>query len=226
MRAGKGWILAPPLLITQVHCMHLSSPGLVLPSHQVLHYCFRPWLSISATSNTLQMRSNIHILFVLITVRWNKLKYIKSPWRVLFCTTEMSRKVQNKKTRTEVWGSSFRKAMSPQLVWHAHLMDALNTAAVILLGPKCIIWPLKMYNLQTRLIHAHEKQLKFHFSAKLKQRSTTFLWWMSANSFSYATSHQLGSCLSLKWLPFQVGPCPDGHDFPKFLCLAFPTGRL
>jgi len=32
-----------------VHCMYLSSPGLALPSHQVLHHCFRPWLSISAT---------------------------------------------------------------------------------------------------------------------------------------------------------------------------------
>jgi len=29
--------------------MHLSSPGLALPSHQVLNHCFRPWLSISAT---------------------------------------------------------------------------------------------------------------------------------------------------------------------------------
>jgi len=28
--------------ITQVHCMHLSSPGLALPSHQVLNHCFRP----------------------------------------------------------------------------------------------------------------------------------------------------------------------------------------
>ena len=36
--------------ITQVHCMHLSFPGLALPSHQVLHYYFRPWLSISATA--------------------------------------------------------------------------------------------------------------------------------------------------------------------------------
>jgi len=27
MRSGKGRTLAPPLLVTQVHCMHLSSPG-------------------------------------------------------------------------------------------------------------------------------------------------------------------------------------------------------
>jgi len=32
MRSGKGGILAPPLLVTQG--MHLSSPGLALPSHQ------------------------------------------------------------------------------------------------------------------------------------------------------------------------------------------------
>jgi len=25
-----------------MHCMHLSSPGLALPSHQVLNHCFRP----------------------------------------------------------------------------------------------------------------------------------------------------------------------------------------
>jgi len=30
-----------------VHCMHLSSAGLALPSHQVLNHCFKPWLSIS-----------------------------------------------------------------------------------------------------------------------------------------------------------------------------------
>ena len=33
--------------ITQLHCMHLSSSGLALPFHQVLHHCFRPSLSIS-----------------------------------------------------------------------------------------------------------------------------------------------------------------------------------
>jgi len=31
------------------NCMQLSSPGLALPSHQVLHHCFKPRLSISAT---------------------------------------------------------------------------------------------------------------------------------------------------------------------------------
>ena len=31
------------------HCMHLSCPGLALPSPQVLHHCFRPWLSIATT---------------------------------------------------------------------------------------------------------------------------------------------------------------------------------
>ena len=36
MRSGKGWILTPPLPVTQLYCMHLSSTGLVLPSHQVL----------------------------------------------------------------------------------------------------------------------------------------------------------------------------------------------
>ena len=41
MRSGKGWILAPPLPVTQLHCMHLSSPELALPSHQVLNHWFR-----------------------------------------------------------------------------------------------------------------------------------------------------------------------------------------
>ena len=49
MRSGKGWILAPPIPITQVHCMHLSSPGLALPAHQVLNHCFRLLISISTT---------------------------------------------------------------------------------------------------------------------------------------------------------------------------------
>jgi len=51
MRSGKGWILAPPGAVTQEHCMHLSSPGLALPSHQVLNHCFKPWLTISTTLN-------------------------------------------------------------------------------------------------------------------------------------------------------------------------------
>ena len=41
MRSGKGWFLDPPLPVTQLHCIHLSSPGLTLPSYQVLHHCFR-----------------------------------------------------------------------------------------------------------------------------------------------------------------------------------------
>ena len=45
-RAGS-WL--HPFPITQVHCLHLSSPGLALPSHQVLHHFFRPCLSISST---------------------------------------------------------------------------------------------------------------------------------------------------------------------------------
>ena len=49
MRSGKGWILAAPLPVTQVHCIHLSSFGFALPSHRVLNCCFRPWLSISTT---------------------------------------------------------------------------------------------------------------------------------------------------------------------------------
>jgi len=39
---GEAWEgLALPLPVTQVHCMHLISPGWALPSHQVLHHCFR-----------------------------------------------------------------------------------------------------------------------------------------------------------------------------------------
>lgn len=32
------------------HCIHLGSPGLPLPSYQVLNHCLCPWLSISTTS--------------------------------------------------------------------------------------------------------------------------------------------------------------------------------
>jgi len=49
MRSGKGWILAPDLPITPVHCLHLSSPGLALPSYQVLSHWFKLWPSISNT---------------------------------------------------------------------------------------------------------------------------------------------------------------------------------
>jgi len=50
MRSAKGWTLAPLHPITQVYCMHLSSPRLFLPSHQVFNHCFRLWLSISTTT--------------------------------------------------------------------------------------------------------------------------------------------------------------------------------
>ena len=40
MRSGKGWILASPVLVTQEHCMHLSS--CVGPAfHQVFNHCFK-----------------------------------------------------------------------------------------------------------------------------------------------------------------------------------------
>jgi len=47
MTSGKGWILTAPLPVTQVHCIHLRSPGLALPSYQVLSHWFGPWFSIS-----------------------------------------------------------------------------------------------------------------------------------------------------------------------------------
>ena len=43
---GASWLHPFQSLL---HCMHLSFPGLVLPSHQVLNCCFKPWLSISTT---------------------------------------------------------------------------------------------------------------------------------------------------------------------------------
>jgi len=44
-----------PFWSLKVHRMHLSSPGLALPTHQVLNHCFIPRLSISATAtNTLE----------------------------------------------------------------------------------------------------------------------------------------------------------------------------
>jgi len=40
-----------------VHCIHLSSPVLALPSHQVLNHCFRPRLSISATNTNVSQQT-------------------------------------------------------------------------------------------------------------------------------------------------------------------------
>ena len=51
MRSQKGWVLAPSLPATQVHGMHLRSPRLALPSHQLLNQCFKLWLSISTTAH-------------------------------------------------------------------------------------------------------------------------------------------------------------------------------
>ena len=40
-----------------MHCMHLSSPGLALPSHQVLNHCFKLWLSIT----TITLYPHLHL---------------------------------------------------------------------------------------------------------------------------------------------------------------------
>ena len=52
MRFGKGWILAPPFPVIQVHCLHLSSPRLALPSYQVLNQCFKQWLPFPVFNST------------------------------------------------------------------------------------------------------------------------------------------------------------------------------
>ena len=49
VRSGKRQILAPSLLVTQLRYIHLSSPVLALPSHQVLNHWFKPRFSISTT---------------------------------------------------------------------------------------------------------------------------------------------------------------------------------
>ena len=50
MRSGTRWIVAPALPVTQVHCLHLSFPGLALPSYQVLNHYLKLSPSISATA--------------------------------------------------------------------------------------------------------------------------------------------------------------------------------
>ena len=63
MRSGKGWIPAPSLQVTQGHCMQLSSPGLALPSHQVL----------TASGRDLE--------FLLQDCSWHFLREPLEPWR-------------------------------------------------------------------------------------------------------------------------------------------------
>jgi len=42
----------PPLpALKWAHCMHLSFPGLALPSHQALNHCSKLWLCISTTAS-------------------------------------------------------------------------------------------------------------------------------------------------------------------------------
>ena len=70
-RSGKGWILAPPLPVTQVYCLHLSSPGKALPSHQVLNHWFRPWLSISTTATLSGRKYHFKKAFTSMTLTVN-----------------------------------------------------------------------------------------------------------------------------------------------------------
>jgi len=46
---GRGGSQLQPDPVTQLYCKHLSSPGLALPSYQVLNHCFKPWISITTT---------------------------------------------------------------------------------------------------------------------------------------------------------------------------------
>jgi len=61
---NEGWEGVDPgstpssLSCIALHWMHLSSPGLALPSHQVLNHCFRPWFSISTIFSHLETRSD------------------------------------------------------------------------------------------------------------------------------------------------------------------------
>lgn len=73
MRSGKWCILASPLVVTQMHCMQLSSPGLALSSHQVLNHWFKQWLSICATYSM----SISDILY--ITFFWPCISFCKKP---------------------------------------------------------------------------------------------------------------------------------------------------
>lgn len=78
MRSGKGCILASPLVVTQMHCMQLSSPGLALSSHQVLNHWFKQWLSICATYSM----SISDILY--ITFFWPCISFCKKPEKNTF----------------------------------------------------------------------------------------------------------------------------------------------
>ena len=74
----EGVDLSPPLLVTQVHYMHLSSSGLALSSHQVFNHCFKLRLCISTTLYHVQIRitfltQGISIIFVRCNVAYNDL---------------------------------------------------------------------------------------------------------------------------------------------------------
>ena len=75
MRCKKGWILASPLLITQV-----GSPGLTLPSHQVLNHWLKPWLSISTTDT----HTKVYLILQRNSNKYsNKKKYCAVIWRLM-----------------------------------------------------------------------------------------------------------------------------------------------
>ena len=55
---GGSWLY----FFQTLHCMHLSSPGLALTSHQVLNHCFRLWLSIATTETKKEIPRVPHLL--------------------------------------------------------------------------------------------------------------------------------------------------------------------
>ena len=72
MRSGKGWILAPLSLVTEVHCMQLSSPGLALPSDQVLSHCFKPWQHFWQTESAKMKIGFLSFNFSRVSPQWGR----------------------------------------------------------------------------------------------------------------------------------------------------------
>ena len=131
MRSRKGWILAAPLPVTQMHCIHLSSPGLALPSQQVLNHWFKLWLSISTTPFTAssnacfflkcqneQMSSTTCIPFVyssefLKTDKWKK-------WSCCFISCFFLHSYKKEKKRKKKRKKKKRKNFLSRSLWHKH----------------------------------------------------------------------------------------------------------
>ena len=133
----KGCILAPPLLVTQLHCLHLSFLGWALPSHQVLHH-------LSAVDSALLLHLNStsfihpsiqpnHLWVLCHPLFWSFVGNLSALYLLWFSSAQISEKLLNARATKANGGSA--------TFWGNHVSESSTTGPC---SPVCILSPVSL----------------------------------------------------------------------------------